>query len=86
MTDRNGSPPLTKEELAQFRQDHPMKADALIALAAWVNVRPDQLPKEMQAHNCPATMEAWGRVAQALRAAWFEELRSALIELKSDAE
>lgn len=66
--DRNGKPPLTKEELAQFRADNPMQGDALIALAAWVNVRPDQLPEEMQAHNCPATMKAWGRVAAAIRA------------------
>ena len=70
--DRNGRPPLTKEEMARFRADYPMDHLARIALAAWVNVRPDQLPKEMQAHTCPATMQAWGRVAAAIRKATTE--------------
>ena len=69
LRDRNGKPPLTKEEMARFRELFPLDYLSRVALAAWVNVRPDQLPKEMQAHNCPATMEAWGRVAEAIRAA-----------------
>ena len=69
LRDRNGKPQLTKEEMARFRELFPLDYLSRVALAAWVNVRPDQLPKEMQAHNCPATMEAWGRVAEAIRAA-----------------
>ena len=69
LKDCNGKPPLTKEEMARFRELFPLDHLSRVALAAWVNVRPDQLPKEMQAHNCPATMEAWGRVAHAIEAA-----------------
>ena len=67
--DREGRPALTPEELAEFRRAHPLDGLARVALAAWVNVRPDCLPEAMQAHNCPATMEAWARVADAARAA-----------------
>lgn len=67
--DRNNQKPLTKKELAKFREDHPMDGLALVALAAWVNVRPDQLPENMRAHNCPATMAAWNRVSNAIRQA-----------------
>lgn len=64
--DRNGNPRLTAEELQAFRKSHPKDSLALIAMAAWVNVRPDQLPKEMRAHNCPDTKIAWDRVARAI--------------------
>lgn len=66
MTDRDGNAPLSATELADFREKNPLDWQAKVALAAWVNVRPDQLPSAMQAHNCPATMEAWARVAKAL--------------------
>ena len=39
----------------------------LAMFAAWVNVRPDQLPKDMRAFTCKATMDAWQRVADAAR-------------------
>lgn len=70
--DREGRPALTPEELAEFRRAHPLDGLARVALAAWVNVRPDCLPEAMQAHNCPATMEAWARVADAIIAALAE--------------
>lgn len=38
---------------------------ALAMMAAWVGVRVDQLPKEMQAHTCRHTMAAWKRVGDA---------------------
>jgi hypothetical protein len=38
---------------------------ALAMFAAWVNVPVDQLPDNMRGHTCAATMEAWGRVADA---------------------
>lgn len=34
-------------------------------LAAWLNVRPDQIPPENRAHTNAHTMEAWTRVGQA---------------------
>lgn len=80
LRDRNGKPPLTKEEMARFRELFPLDYLSRVALAAWVNVRPDQLPKEMQAHNCPATMEAWGRVAEAIRTALTPTDNTALVE------
>lgn len=38
---------------------------ALAMLAAWVNVKVDQLPKELRALACPYTMTAWKRVGDA---------------------
>lgn len=40
---------------------------AVVMIAAWCNVRPDQLPEAMRAHTCAATAEAWTRVAAAAR-------------------
>lgn len=40
---------------------------ALAMFAAWCNLPADKLPAEMRAHTCPATAEAWGRVAAAVR-------------------
>jgi hypothetical protein len=37
----------------------------LAMLAAWLGVRPDQLPKEMRAHTCRDTMERWRKVGEA---------------------
>jgi hypothetical protein len=37
----------------------------LAMLAAWLNVRPDQLPPELRAPSCPYTMAAWKRVGEA---------------------
>ncbi len=39
----------------------------MIALAAWLNVRVDQIPPENRAHLNPYTMAAWKRVAEAVR-------------------
>lgn len=64
--DRRDQPPLTKSEMEAFRKNNPRDALALVALAAWVNVRPDQLPAEMRAHTCPDTMASWDRVAKAI--------------------
>lgn len=47
---------------------------ALEMFAAWVNVSSDKLPAEMKGHTCPATMEAWSRVAQAARRAIIPEI------------
>jgi hypothetical protein len=38
---------------------------ALAMLAAWLNVRPDQIPDTFRAHTCEATMTAWQRVGRA---------------------
>jgi hypothetical protein len=40
----------------------------LVALAAWLNVKPEQLPTtpNMRAYTCRHTMEAWGRVGEAV--------------------
>jgi hypothetical protein len=38
---------------------------ALAMLAAWLNVRVDQLPETMRAHTCRDTMERWKRVGEA---------------------
>jgi hypothetical protein len=40
-------------------------ADAMFA--AWANVPLDKVPPEMKMFHCPATMVAWGRVADAAR-------------------
>lgn len=37
----------------------------LAMLAAWLNVRPDQIPAENRAQACPHTMAAWKRVGEA---------------------
>lgn len=45
-----------------------MRDDLELALiAAWMNVRVEQLPAKMRAHTCQATKDAWGRVAAAAR-------------------
>lgn len=41
-------------------------------LAAWLNVRPDQIPPENRAHLNPHTMAAWQRVGEAA-IAWERE-------------
>lgn len=42
---------------------------ALAMFAAWCNLPVDKLPEAMRAHTCPATAEAWARVAAAARLA-----------------
>jgi hypothetical protein len=37
----------------------------LIMLAAWMNVRPDQVPRESRAYLNASTMQAWQRVGEA---------------------
>jgi hypothetical protein len=56
-------------------------------LAAWLNVRPDQIPPANRAHLCPHTMAAWRRVGEAALdyhgqagAASLEKLDNARIE------
>ena len=53
----------------------------LAMLAAWLNVRPDQIPAENRAQACPHTMAAWKRVGEAAleaQAAEIKRLREAL--------
>ena len=57
---------MTREQLAAWRLENPRNELALISLAAWLNCPPDKLPKEMKAHTCPATKEAWARVGEAI--------------------
>lgn len=45
-------------------------------LAAWLNVRVDQIPSENRAHLNPHTMEAWERVGRAA-IAWHQEQENA---------
>ena len=59
--------PLTKDELAQFVAENPRDPLMIVAFAAWLNVRPDQIPTENRFHTCPATKEAWGRVAESIK-------------------
>ena len=52
----------------------------LAMLAAWLNVRPDQIPAENRAQVCPHTMAAWKRVGEAAleaQAAGIVRLREA---------
>lgn len=44
----------------------------IVALAAWLNVRPHQLPPDLRAVNCEATTKAWKRVADAMAEAHIE--------------
>lgn len=56
---------------------------ALAMLAAWLNVRPDQIPAENRAHTCAYTMAAWQRVGEAARLATeaeFAAREAALVE------
>ena len=41
---------------------------ALTMFAAWCNLPIEKLPPTMKAHYCPATADAWTRVAEAARA------------------
>lgn len=65
---------MTIEELIAWKAENPRDALGQAAFAAWVNVSPDNLPQAMRFHTCPATKEAWERVAAAIRA---EALREA---------
>lgn len=38
---------------------------AIAMLAAWLNVRPDQVPAAFKAFTCEHTMKAWKRVGEA---------------------
>ena len=40
---------------------------ALAMIAAWLNVRPEQVPTEWRVHTCEQSMRAWQRVADAAR-------------------
>lgn len=46
----------------------------LAMLAAWLNVRPDQIPAENRAQACPHTMAAWKRVGEAALEAQAAEM------------
>lgn len=40
---------------------------AMKMIAAWLNVRVEQLPLAYRVHTCPSSMDAWQRVALAAR-------------------
>lgn len=50
----------------------------LVAIAAWANVDPENLPPEMKSHLCPHTMAGWKRVVEAITSHNFA--LSALVE------
>lgn len=52
---------MTNSTLADYTRD-PL---ALAMFAAWMNVRPDQVPPEYLGHTNPHTMAAWKRVGEA---------------------
>ena len=54
---------MTKEELKVWQTQNQRDELALEMFAAWVNCPVDKLPPEMKGHTCPATMDAWRRVA-----------------------
>jgi hypothetical protein len=56
----------------------------LAMLAAWLNVRPDQIPAENRAQACPHTMAAWKRVGEAALEAQAAEIKR-LIPMVKDA-
>jgi 3-methyladenine DNA glycosylase/8-oxoguanine DNA glycosylase len=67
MTDNCISP--ERKRLDAWSAENPRDDLGLVAIAAWLNVAPEKLPKEMRLHTCAATKEAWARVASALTAA-----------------
>ena len=60
-------PSTSREELNEWTAQNPRDKMALAMFAAWVNCPVGNLPKEMKGHTCQATMEAWGRVADAAK-------------------
>jgi hypothetical protein len=66
--------PLTRSHLAR------------VALAAWVNVKPDQLPQQLMwiEHPNDLNRQAWGRVVQAIIDAHTEAHRLLTGTEKSD--
>lgn len=57
-----------RERLTIWSAQNPRDRLAMVAICAWLNVREDQLPPEWHGHTCPATKEAWSRVAEAIKA------------------
>lgn len=53
-------------ELNVWSEENPRDQLGLVAIAAWMNCRVDQLPKEARLHTCQATKNAWTRVADAI--------------------
>lgn len=89
IVDRHNRPAMTHDELLEFKKQNQRDGMARIALAAWINVRPDQLPKESQAHTCPITMEAWGRVASSIEAALvnlYSNMQNQLKEIRIELD
>jgi hypothetical protein len=64
MTDDDRSP--ERKRLDAWSADNPRDDLGLVAIAAWLNVAPEKLPKEMRYHTSAATKEAWDRVVQAI--------------------
>ena len=56
-----------RRRLRLWSEDNPRDRVALVAVAAWLNVTPDQLPPQLRLHTCEATKVAWARVAEAVR-------------------
>ena len=51
--------------MIQVTQEDERDDLGLVMLAAWLNVRVDQIPPENRAHLNPHTMAAWERVGRA---------------------
>ena len=73
MTETDESP--ERHRLRLWSENNPRDRMALVAVAAWLNVTPDQLPPQMRLHTCEATKVAWARVAAAVRAEVLEDLK-----------
>ena len=50
-------------KLDEWTAKNPRDELTLKLFAGWVNCPVNKLPPTMRGHTCPATMEAWGRVA-----------------------
>ena len=50
--------------MIQVTQEDERDDLGLVMLAAWLNVRVDQIPPENRAHLNPHTMAAWERVSR----------------------
>lgn len=61
---------------------------ARVALAAWVNVSPDQLPAAQMwvEHPSDANRQAWDRVVRALSEAVCCDVRALAVELRETVE
>jgi hypothetical protein len=74
-----------RRSIRLWQEEHPRDQMGLVALAAWLNVTPEQMPEGMRLHTCQATKDAWARVELAVRNAVKDELSRAVSFEEVDA-